>query len=81
MVGAGALENASSTNPASRGENTASPAATRSIASARSGGVIVFDDYGWKMFHKQKEAEDDFMRRRGYEILEMPTGQGLVVKR
>ena len=45
------------------------------------GGVIVFDDYGWKMFHKQKEAEDDFMRRRGYEILEMPTGQGLVVKR
>jgi predicted O-methyltransferase YrrM len=45
------------------------------------GGVIVFDDYGWKMFHKQKEAEDDFMRRRGYEILELPTGQGLVVKR
>jgi hypothetical protein len=45
------------------------------------GGVVVFDDYGWKMFHKQKEAEDDFMRGRGYEILEMPTGQGLVVKR
>jgi O-methyltransferase len=45
------------------------------------GGVIVFDDYGWKMFHKQKEAEDDFMRRRGYEILELPTGQGLVTKR
>jgi len=45
------------------------------------GGVIVFDDYGWKMFRKQKEAEDDFMRRRRYEILELPTGQGLVVKR
>jgi O-methyltransferase len=45
------------------------------------GGVIVFDDYGWKMFHKQKDAEDDFMRRRGYEVLELPTGQGLVVKR
>jgi len=45
------------------------------------GGVIVFDDYGWKMFHKQKEAEDDFMRRKGYEILELPTGQGLVAKR
>jgi len=45
------------------------------------GGVVVFDDYGWGMFHKQKEAEDDFMRRQGYEILEMPTGQGLVVKR
>jgi O-methyltransferase len=45
-----------------------------------SGGVIVFDDYGWKMFHKQKEAEDAFMRRRGHEILELPTGQGLVIK-
>jgi O-methyltransferase len=45
------------------------------------GGVIVFDDYGWKMFHKQKEAEDDFMRRRGHEILELPTGQGLLIRR
>jgi len=45
------------------------------------GGVIVFDDYGWKLFHKQKEAEDEFMAKRGYEILELPTGQGLVVKR
>jgi O-methyltransferase len=45
------------------------------------GGVVVLDDYGWKMFHRQKEAEDDFMRRQGYEILELPTGQGLVVKR
>jgi hypothetical protein len=45
------------------------------------GGVVVFDDYGWKMFHEQKKAEDDFMHRRGYEILEMPTGQGLVLKR
>jgi hypothetical protein len=45
------------------------------------GGIVVFDDYGWKMFHEQKQAEDDFMRRRGYEVLELPTGQGLVVKR
>jgi O-methyltransferase len=45
------------------------------------GGVAALDDYGWKMFHRQKEAEDDFMRRRSYEILELPTGQGLVVKR
>jgi len=45
------------------------------------GGVIVFDDYGWKLFHKQKEAEDAFMIKRGHEILELPTGQGLVVKR
>jgi hypothetical protein len=45
------------------------------------GGGVVFDDYGWKMFHKQKKAEDDFMHRRAYEILEMPTCQGLVLKR
>jgi O-methyltransferase len=44
------------------------------------GGVIVFDDYGWCEFFKQKQAEDEFMARRGYSILELPTGQGLVVK-
>lgn len=45
------------------------------------GAIIVFDDYGWHVFRKQKEAEDAFMARRGYSILELPTGQGLVVKR
>jgi O-methyltransferase len=45
------------------------------------GGCIVFDDYGWDLFHRQKEAEDVFMAERGYSILELPTGQGLVVKR
>jgi hypothetical protein len=46
-----------------------------------SGAMLVFDDYGWKQFHRQKEAEDAYMRDLGYEILELPTGQGLVVKR
>lgn len=45
------------------------------------GGFIVLDDYGWKVFRKQKEQEDAFMAARGYQILELPTGQGLVVKR
>jgi hypothetical protein len=45
------------------------------------GGVVIFDDYGWKLFEKQKIAEDEFMASRGYAILELPTGQGLVVKR
>ena len=45
------------------------------------GGVVIFDDYGWKLFEAQKTAEDEFMAKRGYEILELPTGQGLVVKR
>ena len=45
------------------------------------GGVIVFDDYGWKLFEKQKAAEDGWLAAHGYEILELPTGQGLVIKR
>lgn len=45
------------------------------------GGIIVFDDYGWKVFHRQKDAEDAFFAERGYHILELPTGQGLLVKR
>lgn len=43
------------------------------------GGVIVFDDYGWLEFVRQREGEDDFMKKHGYEILELPTGQGLVI--
>jgi hypothetical protein len=45
------------------------------------GGIVVFDDYGWHLFRRQKEAEDTFMAARGYQILELPTGQGLLVKR
>lgn len=46
-----------------------------------SGGVIVFDDYGWLDFQKLKIAEDNWMNERGYSILELPTGQGMVIKR
>ena len=45
------------------------------------GGIIVFDDYGWKQFEKQKEAADRFMAARGQLIMELPTGQGLMIKR
>lgn len=45
------------------------------------GGVIVFDDYGWAAYRAQRIAEDEFMAERGYRILEIPTGQGLVIKR
>ena len=45
-----------------------------------SGGYIVFDDYGWKQFKKQRDAENRFMADRGHFILELPTGQGLVIK-
>ncbi len=45
------------------------------------GGMIVFDDYGWTGYQDQKQAEDRFAAERGLSILELPTGQGLLVKR
>ncbi len=45
------------------------------------GGLIVFDDYGWTGYRAQQLAEDAFMAKRGYKILELPTGQGLLIKR
>jgi O-methyltransferase len=45
------------------------------------GGIVLLDDYGWLVLKAQKDAEDSFFRARGYEVLELPTGQGLVVKR
>jgi hypothetical protein len=44
------------------------------------GGAIVFDDYGWLSYQAQQHAEDAFMAERGHRILELPTGQGLVIK-
>lgn len=45
------------------------------------GGMLVFDDYGWKTYPGQKEAADKFALQRGHAILELPTGQGLLVKK
>ncbi|SFU49540.1 Macrocin-O-methyltransferase (TylF) [Methylobacterium sp. 174MFSha1.1] len=45
------------------------------------GGMIVFDDYGWSAYKPQHDAEKDWADKRGYRILEMSTGQGLLVKR
>ena len=44
------------------------------------GGIVLFDDYGTSGFTAQKLAEDEWLERRGYTVLELPTGQGLVVK-
>jgi hypothetical protein len=32
-------------------------------------------------YREQKDAADAFMQERGLAVLELPTGQGLVVKR
>ena len=44
------------------------------------GGIIVFDDFGWNSAINQCKAEMAFMRKRGHSVLELPTGQGLVIK-
>jgi hypothetical protein len=44
------------------------------------GGSVIFDDYGWAFFHAQKAAEDEYLAQLGYQILELPTGQGLLIK-
>ncbi len=44
------------------------------------GGLVVLDDYGWLGYRAQKIAEDNWFEARGYSVLELPTGQGLVIK-
>ena len=44
------------------------------------GGIVVLDDYGWDNYRPQKLAEDEFFGARGYAVLELPTGQGMVIK-
>lgn len=44
------------------------------------GAVLILDDYGWLYYKNQKMAEDPWLEKRGYRVLELPTGQGLVIK-
>lgn len=44
------------------------------------GGAIIFDDYGWWQLSDQKIAIDKKMKAFGQRILELPTGQGLLLK-
>ena len=44
------------------------------------GGIIVFDDFGWGGYDKQTVAEIAFMKERNQSIMELPTGQGLMIK-
>ena len=43
-------------------------------------GYIIFDDYGWWAYSAQKKALDLIARKHGTNILELPTGQGLLIK-
>ena len=44
------------------------------------GAYLLLDDYGWYAYRDQKIAEDAFFDERGVNVLELPTGQGLVIK-
>lgn len=44
------------------------------------GGMIVLDDFGWLAYREQMIACRQFMESRGHQVMELPTGQGLVVK-
>ena len=46
-----------------------------------SGGIIIFDDYGWVGYKDQQIKEKQFIEKNGLRILELPTGQGLVIKK
>lgn len=45
------------------------------------GGAIVFDDYGWWGYSRQKAALDPIAERHGQSILELPTGQAVLLKK
>jgi ABC-type sugar transport system substrate-binding protein len=45
-----------------------------------SGATMVLDDYGHTFFAGMKQGLDDFARKRGVEVLSLPTGQGLIFK-
>ena len=45
------------------------------------GGIVVLDDYAYgEEFMAQKNAWDEFALIRNFEILTLPTGQGLIIK-
>jgi hypothetical protein len=44
--------------------------------------MIILDDYEWALKYRvQKLAEDEWFEARGYRVMPLPTGQGLLVKR
>lgn len=45
------------------------------------GGMVVLDDYGWAFYGEQRIAADRVAAEHGQAIVELPTGQGLLVKR
>lgn len=45
-----------------------------------SGGIIVLDDYGFVNRIEQKKGHDQFAQEKKVSILNLPTGQGIIIK-
>ena len=45
------------------------------------GGIILLDDYGRLEHNQLFSNHNDWFAKKGYRILELPTGQGMVIKR
>lgn len=41
------------------------------------GGVILFDDYGWRYYHETRKVIDAFFRGKPGTLLKLPTGQAM----
>jgi len=44
------------------------------------GGVVVLDDFGWIDYRRQQASEIAWFAARGYPVLELATGQGMVIR-
>lgn len=44
------------------------------------GGVVIFDDYGFRRYRASAERHMAFLKDKPEKVLELPTGQGLLIK-
>lgn len=44
------------------------------------GGIVILDDYAWTPHREQKSAIDEVASKLGFDVLTLPTGQGMIYK-
>ncbi|MAU25072.1 MAG: hypothetical protein CL706_06660 [Chloroflexi bacterium] len=45
------------------------------------GGIVILDDYATMYYEDQHNSEKSFFKSLGYKVVELPSGQGMVIKR
>jgi hypothetical protein len=48
--------------------------------SLKLGAIVLLDDYGFPNYVESRISHDQLADELGYEILSLPTGQGLIIK-